>query len=330
MPGEIFVFAEITPKFKIAPVVFELGTKALELAQKRGDTKVSAVICNKCADYSDIIQELAIYGFDRVYLIKNDNYSNYSTELYTNAICELVKEIKPEIMLFGATRTGRDLAPRVSARLNFGLTADCTELDINENGKLAATRPTFGGNLMATILSKSETQMASVRPNVFKAVGLDEPKNIDVQEKFYHTTHAIDKVEVLDFKSFIANEVKNITDAEIIVAGGLGMKSKDGFDLLYNFAQKIGASVGATRPAVEAGCADSSVQIGQTGKTVTPKIYIACGISGAIQHLVGMNSSYKIIAINTDPNAPIFKNADYGIVGDVFEVLPKLNEIIES
>ena len=229
-------------------------------------------------------------------------------------------------MLFGATRLGRDLAPRVAARLGFGLTADCTELDINENGQLAATRPTFGGSLMATILSKSQTQMATVRANVFKAIPVENPSQPEIEEKFYNFDEITDLVKLLEFKPFEGNSGQNIVDAEIIVAGGMGMKNKEGFDLLKKLADALGGQVGASRKAIEAGLADASVQIGQTGKTVTPKLYIACGISGAIQHLVGMNMSDKIIAINSDPNAPIFKNADYGIVGDVFEVLPKLIE----
>ena len=324
MGNEILIFSEITPDFKIANVVLELATEAKKLQEKTDKFKLCAVIVNKSAEYGEIINKLSMAGFNKVYLIKNENYKNYSTELYTNAICELIKEIHPEIMLFGATRTGRDLAPRISARLNLGLTADCIGLDINENGQLAATRPTFGGNLMATILSKSTTQMATVRPNVFKSVLKNKPSEIEVEEKFYPTTHAIDKVELLDFKPFSISGNESITNAEIIIAGGYGMKGKEGFELLKKVADKIGAKVGASRKAVEAGWADPSIQIGQTGKTVTPKIYVACGISGTIQHLVGMNSSDKIIAVNSDPNAPIFKNADYGIVGDVFEVLPKL------
>ena len=323
---EILIFSELTPDFKISQVVFELGTKAKELAKKLEDTKVCAVIINKNADYNEITADLSKYGFDKVYLIKNDRFEKYSTDLYTNAICNLIGEIKPEIMLFGATRLGRDLAPRVAARLGFGLTADCTELDINENGQLAATRPTFGGSLMATILSKSQTQMATVRANVFKSVPIENPPQTEVEEKIYNSDNINDLVEIIDFKPFDITGGKNIVDAEIIVAGGMGMKNKEGFELLKKLADKLGAQVGATRKAVEAGLADASVQIGQTGKTVTPKLYIACGISGAIQHLVGINMSDKIIAINSDSNAPIFKNADYGIVGDVFEVLPKLLE----
>ena len=323
---EILIFTELTPDFKAVNVVFELASKARELAQKLCGTKVCAVIANKNADYIATAAELSNYGFDKVYLIKNDRLERYSTSLYTKAVCDLINEIKPEIMLFGATRLGRDLAPRVASRLGFGLTADCTELDINENGQFAATRPTFGGSLMATILSKSQTQMATVRPNVFKAVPVENPSQPEIEEKFYNFDEITDFVELLEFKPFESNGGQNIVDAEIIVAGGMGMKNREGFELLKKLADALGGQVGATRKAVEAGLADASVQIGQTGKTVTPKLYIACGISGAIQHLVGMNMSDKIIAINSDPNAPIFKNADYGIVDDAFEVLPKIIE----
>lgn len=327
---EILIFSELTPDFKVVNVVFELMTKAKELARKLGDTKVSAVIANKNRDYDEIISNISKYGFDKVYLIKNNLLENYSTTLYTEAVCRLINEINPEIMLFGATRLGRDLAPRVAARLGFGLTADCTELDINENGQFAATRPTFGGSLMATILSKSQTQMATVRPNVFKAMPVETPSQIEMVEKLYNFDDINDLVELVSFKPFERNDGKNIVDAEIIVAGGIGMKNKEGFQLLKKLADTLGGQVGASRKAVEAGLADVSVQIGQTGKTVTPKIYIACGISGAIQHLVGMNMSDKIIAINSDPNAPIFKNADYGIIGDAFEILPKIIEKLQG
>ena len=327
---DVLIFAEITPNFKIAPVVSELANEGRKLTSKLSGAKLSAVIINDLTDYTKINIQLAQSGFDKVYMIKNLNYKIYSTELYTNALCELIKDVNPQIVLFGATRTGRDLAPRVSARLNLGLTADCTALDINENGLLAATRPTFGGQLMATILSKSQTQMATVRPNVFKNNINFNNKVIEVEEKFYNMTHAIGNTEILNFIRFSQSNSENISDAEIIVAGGRGMKNNEGFGLLKELADLIGGKVGASRGAVDMRIADSAIQIGQTGKTVTPKLYIACGISGAIQHIVGMNSSQKIIAINSDKNAPIFKNADYGIVGDVFEVIPKLIEKLKE
>ena len=252
-------------------------------------------------------------------------------------------------MLIGATNIGRDIAPRISGALGTGLTADCTNLDINEKGQLAATRPTFGGQLMATILCKTYPQMATVRPNVFKVNPIDNfvdtefisrPINIDLNNN---------KVRIVEFKKTIENVINELDSAEIIVAGGKGLKNAEGFKLinslifssfisspimdlyitlklLKQFADKIGASVGATRVAVEMGLAPQSAQIGQTGRTVTPKIYIACGISGAIQHTVGMEGAQHIIAINNDENAPIFDIADTGIVGDFFEIIPKFLE----
>ena len=328
--NDVLIFAEITPNFKISPVTFELARVGKDLTQKLSGAKLSAVIVNKCGNYSAITMQLAAAGFNKVYLIKNDCYKNYSTELYTNAVCELIKEIHPQILLIGATRTGRDLAPRISARMNLGLTADCTELDINEYGKLAATRPTFGGQLMATILSKSETQMATIRPNVFKKTEFSDNENIEIEEKFYYTTHAIDKTELLNFVPSKSGNYCNITESKIIVAAGKGVKNQEGMELVKKLAKTLNAQVGETRAVVDAGLADTTIQIGQTGKTVMPKLYIACGISGAIQHVVGMNMADKVIAINSDKNAPIFKHADYGIVGDVFEVLPQLIEIIKE
>ena len=230
-------------------------------------------------------------------------------------------------MLIGATNQGRDLAPRVAAALGTGLTADCTGLDINEKGQLAATRPTFGGQLMATILCKTFPQMATVRPNVFKVYREDSFVETEFVSCPVNISYVKNRVELLDFKKTVDTVINDLDSAEIIVAGGKGLKNEKGFELLNRFAQKIGATVGATRGAVELGLAPVSVQIGQTGKTVSPKVYIACGISGAIQHTVGMTGSEYIIAINNDEDAPIFDIADTGIVGDVFEILPRfINE----
>ena len=224
-------------------------------------------------------------------------------------------------MLVGATNQGRDLAPRIASSLGTGLTADCTDLDINENGKLAATRPTFGGQLMATILCKTYPQMATVRPKVFKVT----PDDMFVQTEFINCPVNIDitsdKYSILDFQKTIDTNIDELDSAEIIVAGGKGLKNKEGFALLKKFANKIGGTIAASRGAVEMGIAPSNIQVGQTGKTVAPKIYIACGISGAIQHTIGMTGSEHIIAINNDDSAPIFEIADTGIVGDVFEIL---------
>ena len=241
-----------------------------------------------------------------------------------------MREIQPEIFLIGATNQGRDLAPRISTALHTGLTADCTGLDINAKGQLAATRPTFGGQLMATILCKNLPQMATIRPKVFKPASenivkkaeiITMPVNLDGLEK---------RVELLEFKKAITKELNDLDSAEIIVAGGRGMKNAQGFLLLKEFADKLGGTVGATRLAVEMGLATHDMQVGQTGKTVSPKLYIACGISGAVQHTIGMADSERIIAINSDKNAPIFEIADYGYVGDVFEVVPQLVELLRS
>ena len=231
-------------------------------------------------------------------------------------------------MLIGATNQGRDLAPRISSSLHTGLTADCIELDINEKGLLAATRPTFGGELMATILCKNYPQMATVRPNVFKVHNVNYHVNTEFIKKDTSILDSLtNHVEILEFKKTVENEINNLDNADIVVAGGMGLKNEKGFELLQKFAHKIGGIVGATRPAVENGLAPHSVQIGQTGKTVRPKIYIACGISGAIQHTVGMDKAEHIIAINNDPDAPIFDIADTGIVGDFFEIIPKYLEL---
>ena len=266
-------------------------------------------------------------GFDYVYIAENNRLTHYSTELYSKIAVDIINEVKPDIILIGATTQGRDLAPRISSSLHTGLTADCIGLDINEQGKLAATRPTFGGKLMATILCKTLPQMATVRPKVFKPAA----ENIIKDTKFIYIKPEIDniekKVDFIEFVKGLNTSINELDSANIIVAGGKGLKNEAGFELLKNFAESIGACVAASRGAVDMGLAPADIQIGQTGKTVTPKLYIACGISGAIQHIVGMQDSDKIIAINIDEKAPIFQHCDCGIVGDAFDILPKLTEI---
>ncbi len=327
MPNEnnsgILIYAQKNRDGYIHTVFFELLNKAKELAQKLGGVDVNAVIFTSPGQIDGYKEAFSNMGVNKVFYFEDERFKNYSTEYYSKLIVELVKETRPEIMLVGATNEGRDLAPRISGALATGLTADCTGLDINENGQLAATRPTFGGQLMATILCKTYPQMATVRPNVFKV----NPVNNYVQTEFIQravTLNGInDRVEIIEFKKNVQNVINELDSAEIIVAGGRGLKNEAGFKLLKQFADKIGASVGATRVAVEMGLAPQSAQIGQTGKTVTPRIYIACGISGAIQHTIGMENSAHIIAINNDENAPIFDIADTGIVGDFFEIIPE-------
>lgn len=328
--SNIMLYAEVTKENFLHTVLFELAYKAQELSKKLNNADVSALLICKTGLAEEFKEAFINSGFDYVYIAEDDRLANYSTELYSKIAVDVINEIKPEIVLIGATTQGRDLAPRVSSSLHTGLTADCTGLDINEKGQLAATRPTFGGKLMATILCKTMPQMATVRPKVFKPA----PENIVKDTKFIYIKPNIDnietKVKFVDFVKGLNTAINELDSAEIIVAGGKGMKNEAGFELLKNFAESIGACVAASRGAVEMGLAPADIQIGQTGKTVTPKLYIACGISGAIQHIVGMQDSDKIIAINTDEKAPIFDICDCGLVGDVFEVLPNLTNNFKS
>ncbi len=322
----ILIYAQLTRDEYIHTVFFELLDKAKELSKKLGGVSVDAVLFSCPGIVENFRESFQNMGVNKVFYFEDEKFSEYSTEYYSKLLVDLVGVTKPEILLIGATNQGRDLAPRVAAALKTGLTADCVELDINEKGQLAATRPTFGGQLMATILCKNYPQMATVRPNVFKVHSVDDCVETELISCPVNISHIRSRVKILEFQKTIETLINDLDSAEIIVAGGKGMKNEKGFELLKTFADKIGATIAATRGAVEMGLAPASVQIGQTGKTVHPKIYIACAISGAIQHTVGMTGSEHIIAINTDENAPIFDIADTGIVGDVFEILPKLCE----
>lgn len=315
----ILIYAEITRDGELAPVVLELASEAQKLAQKLGGCDVNALIIS-----SRFTPHASLNTFDNVYVIEDERLKNYSTDYYSKIAIDLINEIKPEIVLIGATTQGRDLAPRISSSLNTGLTADCTSLDINDKGQLASTRPTFGGGLMATILCKNMPQMATVRPKVLKKAENPIQKNTKFINKKADIDNIESRTELIEFVKNLQSTGKRIDEAEIIVAGGKGLKSAEGFKMLEELANALGGAVGASRAAVDAGWIDHASQVGQTGKTVTPKLYIAVGISGAIQHTVGMNASDKIIAINKDPKAPIFQIADIGIVGDVYEIVPEL------
>lgn len=330
MAKGILIYAQTDRQGKVLNVVLELACVAQNLSKKLDDCEISAFIIGEGANIEENKKILSQNGFDKVYIANSPELKNYSTDYYSNIAISLIKEIEPEIVLVGATTQGRDLAPVISSTLNTGLTADCTALDINDNGQLAATRPTFGGNLMATILCKNYPQMATVRPKVLKKSECKIEKDTQFIEIDFDLSSIKKRVELIDFKPNTQLTDTRIDEAEIIIAGGKGMKSVQGFKLLEELASLLGGSVGASRGAVDMGLADSSIQVGQTGKTVVPKIYIACGISGAIQHTVGMSGSEKIIAINKDKNALIFKIADVGIVGDVFEILPKLIEKLKE
>lgn len=327
--SNILLYAEVTKENYLHTVLFELANKANELAKKLDNAAVSAILICKPGLGEEFKEAFIKCGFDLVYIAEDDRLSSYSTELYTKIATDIINDIKPEIVLMGATTQGRDLAPRISSSLHTGLTADCIELDINEKGQLAATRPTFGGKLMATILCKTNPQMATVRPKVFKPPVCDIIKDT----KFISVKPDIDsvenKVKLLDFVKNLNAAINELDSADIIVAGGKGMKDENGFELLKQFADCIGGTVAASRGAVDMGIAPVEKQVGQTGKTVCPKLYIACGISGAIQHIVGMSESDKIIAINIDENAPIFEISDCAIVGDAFEIIPELIKLFK-
>ncbi|OGI23564.1 MAG: electron transfer flavoprotein subunit alpha [Candidatus Melainabacteria bacterium RIFOXYA12_FULL_32_12] len=327
----ICVLAERTLDNKLAGVTLELVGAAKELSKQLSGEEVNVLLLAGNDDVSPMIDEISAAGANKVYLIQNDGLKDYSTDIYAAVVCNVIKDKKPSIMLIGATTTGRDLAPRISSRLNTGLTADCTELAINEKGLLAAIRPTFGGSLMATILCpNSRPQMATVRPKVLPKPEPDHSNTAQVEKLEYDVDASIARTRVLEFISSCGtSSCLRIDEADIIVAGGRGMKNAEGFKVLEELAQVLGGAVGASRAAVDAGWRQHCDQVGQTGKTVNPKLYIACAISGAIQHLAGMNSSDIIVAINKDPEAPIFQVATYGIVGDVFEVVPALLEAIK-
>ncbi|HEY2420308.1 MAG TPA: electron transfer flavoprotein subunit alpha/FixB family protein [Neobacillus sp.] len=267
------------------------------------------------------------YGADEVYVIDHPVLKNYRTESYMKGVMLLAQKYKPEIILYGATPNGKDLASAVATDLNTGLTADTTMLDVDvENRLLEASRPAFGGNIMATILCKKHRpQMATVRPKVMKALDPDASKTGKIIEEEISLQEEDMRTKVLQIVNDVTKKA-NLADAHVIVCGGKGMGDVQNFQLLYEFAETIGATVGGTRDVVEAGWLPHYLQIGQTGETVTPKIYFAIALSGAIQHVVGMKNSDLIIAINKDPNAPIFDVATYGIVGDAMEIIPKLIE----
>ena len=323
---DVWVFAE-TDDGKLKNVALELMGKARELADELGE-RACAVLIGK--DVKDNAKELGAHGADIIYVVEDDALQDYRAEAYAHVMEELIKEYRPSIVLYPATRVGRSLAPRIAASLSLGLTADCTSLGIKD-GMLLQSRPAFGGNIMADILSpNTRPQMATVRPNVFRKKEADYSREYEVIEFHTDIPESALLTRIIESIRTAEEGTKKIDEADIIVAGGAGMGGKEGFKMLEELAELLGGAVGASRKAVEMGLAPKSIQVGQSGTTVSPKVYIACGISGAVQHLVGMKESELIIAINKDPEAPIFTVADYGIVGDVFEVVPKLLDAIKS
>jgi electron transfer flavoprotein alpha subunit len=324
----VWVFAE-QREGKIQPVAYELLGEGRKLAEEL-KTDLSAVLCGG-EEIEEEVAHLFAYGADKVYLMHHDELKDYKSLPYTRAISELITKYKPEIFLLGATTMGRDLAARLAIRVGAGLTADCTGLSIDPEKKiLQQTRPAFGGNIMATIISpNNRPQMATVRPKVFRKPDKQEGRKGELI-KFSPVINPEDLVikliEILKDESVKVN----LAEAEIIVSGGRGIGEAKNFKLIEDLARELGGAVGASRATVDAGWISAHHQVGQTGKTVAPKLYIACGISGKIQHLVGMQSSDTIVAINKDPDAPIFKVATYGIVGDLFEYVPLLTDKLKE
>lgn len=310
---------------KINPVTIELIGEGRKLADQLGK-ELAVVIAGY--EVEKEVKELLHYSVDKVYYINDPLLKDFTTDGYAISIANLIERKKPEVVLVGATSIGRDIAPRIAGKVGTGLTADCTKLEIDStDNKLLQTRPAFGGNLMATIVCpKNRPHMSTVRPGVMaKAVrnesetGILEVVTPELTEKMIRTR----LVEILPQEK----KSVNLTDARIIVSGGRGLKRAEGFELIKELADKLGAEIGASRAAVDSGWIEHSHQVGQTGTTVRPELYIACGISGAIQHLAGMSDSKYIVAINKDAKAPIFSMCDYGIVGDLYEIIP---EMIES
>lgn len=315
----VWVFAE-QREGELQKVSLEILGEGRKLADKLGTKLTALVLGHEIQGLGKILGE---HGADEVLVVDNELLKNYTTDGYTTAICQIANDRKPGILFIGATFVGRDLGPRVAARLSTGLTADCTILDVDTtNGDLLATRPAFGGNLMATIACPDHRpQMATVRAGVFEK--LPNTNNA------YTVTNLEVELKDSDIRTKIVEIVKeqknieDISEANFIIAGGRGVGSKENFELLKSLAESLDGSIAGSRAAIEKGWIDKDYQVGQTGKTVRPSIYVACGISGAIQHVAGMQDSDVIIAINKDASAPIMKVADYAIVGDVVKVLPE-------
>ena len=323
---DVWVFAEQRDGV-IMPVVIEL---------REGKKLANEVGCNLCAvlcghHVEGLADQLFEYGADKVYVADHEELATYRTDAYTKVINDAIEEYKPEIVLLGATHIGRDLGPCLAVKANTGLTADCTKLEIDpEDKKIKQTRPAFGGNLMATIVCPNHRpQMSTVRPGVMEKAAFEEGRKGELIKLNVEFKEGDIRTKVLEIVKTMKDTV-SLTDAEIIVSGGMGLGKPEGFELLKQLADKLGGIVAASRAAVDAGWIDHAYQVGQTGTTVKPKIYIACGISGAIQHVAGMQNSEQIIAINTNENAPIFEIADYGIVGDLYKVIPAIMEALDK
>ncbi|MBR2551823.1 MAG: electron transfer flavoprotein subunit alpha/FixB family protein [Erysipelotrichaceae bacterium] len=322
MKKDCWVFIETDDQNNPRNGSVELLSPGREIADKQGGALVAVILAS---EPEKTVSEIKNLNVDKILSVKGEEYTPYRTEPYARILVDLLKEEEPEALLISATNNGRDLAPRISSRLKTGLTADCIEIGYDEEkGNVLWTRPAFGGNLMAQIICPdSRPQIGTVRPGVFERPEVSA-KEAEVVAVDRHVAEEDIRTKVVEIINKAADSEADITAAKIIVAGGRGLGKAEGFTLLKELADCIGGVVAASRPPVDEGWIASSSQVGQTGKNVRPKLYIACGISGAVQHQVGMNSSETIIAINKDPDAPIFDIADVGIVGDLYEVIPQL------
>lgn len=328
--NDLWVIIETNEDGSAKNVGLELLTPGRMMAQKQGGKLVALIIGYKVDAAIKAVQE---HGADQIVVVDDEVYQKYTTDAYTIAVCEMMKKYQPLSAMLGATNNGRDLGPRVNARLDTGLVADCTALDVDqlEDGStiVAWTRPAFGGNLMATIKCPDHTpQMGTVRPGVFKRELVGGNAEV-IREEVKVSPDQI-RTKVLEILQDMSADKVDLEGAEIIVSGGRGVGGPDGFAIIRELAKELKAEVGASRAAVDSGWIPYAHQVGQTGKTVSPKLYIACGISGAIQHLAGISGADCVVAINKDPEAPIFNRADYGVVGNLFDVLPVLIEEIKK
>lgn len=319
---DLLVFVETNEDGTAKSVGIELLTPGREIATKQGGALAAVVIGN---NVQAAVDEVNAYGADKIYVVEGEEYAHYTTDAYQKALIAVIEKYGPTSMMLGATNNGRDLAPRVSCYLKTGLTADCTGVDLDEaTGKVAWTRPTFGGNLMATILCPDTyPQMGTVRPGVFKKSEPVAPHAEIIKEDIHVAAEDI-RTTLIEIIKEDGGETVDLEGADVIVSGGRGVGGPEGFETIKLLADAMGGVVGCSRAAVDAGWISHAHQVGQTGKTVGPKIYVACGISGAIQHVAGMSGSDCIIAINKDADAPIFDIADYGVVGNLFDVIPAL------
>ncbi len=323
----VWVYCE-TDENRLKRVALELVTKARTFADKLGEEVVAVLIGNGIEKHAEC---LIHQGADKVLVIDNEIFTNYTTDAYTKALANLVEERKPSILLLGATTNGRDLAPRLAAKLKLGLTADCTGLELNDKKQLLQIRPAFSGKVMAELVSpETRPQMTTVRPNVFKPAEPDNSRTGDIEHVKIQISPDDIRTEILERVKEAVEGMISVDEAEVVVCSGRGIKEPENLKLPAELAKLLDAAVGGTRPIVDLGWLPPTQQVGQSGRTILPNLYFALGISGAIQHLAGCSSAEIFVAINKDPDAPIFETSDFGIVGDIFEIVPAIIEEIKK